>query len=369
MHLSDILILGYYGFKNSGDDALLLSIIQQLRRIDNNLSLCVLSQNPAETSRIYNVKAVKRDNPIELVRAILSCKMLLVGGGTLVQDRTSTKSLLYYLYVIRFALMLGKKVMLYSNGIGPLKEENRSLTKKILNRVNLITLRDKISQDELLRLGVTKPEIILTADAAFGIDYDKSDDISALLEKNRIHRNKDYFCIAVRDSKNPEFSKIIAEACDYVSEKYGLYPVFMPFQKSKDSNITQEIQKKMKAESGAFNTECNISELLNFISGAKALLGMRLHSLIYASICRVPLIGLVYDPKVKGFMEYIGQDSYADCDKISADELKKLCDKCLENSDKTKKQLEENYQIMREQAIENAVMAVNLLKGQPKGKK
>jgi polysaccharide pyruvyl transferase CsaB len=369
MHLSDILILGYYGFKNSGDDALLLSIIQQLRKQDSGLELCVLSQNPAETARIYKVKAVKRDNPIALIKALLSCKMLLVGGGTLVQDGTSTKSLLYYLYVIRFALMLGKKVMLYANGIGPLKEENHSLTRKILNRVQLITLRDKIAADELKSLGVTKPEIRLTADAAFGLDYDESRDISELLKKNGIPENKGYFCVAVRDNKNPDFATAMARVCDNISEKYGLYPVFMPFQKTKDNKITEEIRKKMKVESGLFDTECCISELLKFISGAEVLIGMRLHSLIYAAICRVPLMGLVYDPKVKGFMEYIGLESYADADNTDAAGLEKICVDCLDNSDKIKNRLEENYKIMRDKAEENAALAVRLLKVPPKGKK
>ena len=97
MYLSDILILGYYGFKNSGDDTLLLSIIQQLKKHDETLKLCVLSQTPEETKAKYGVNAVKRNNPVALIKALLSCKMLLVGGGTLIQDGTSTKSLLYYL--------------------------------------------------------------------------------------------------------------------------------------------------------------------------------------------------------------------------------------------------------------------------------
>ena len=76
MGLSDILILGYYGFKNSGDEALLLSMIQQLRKQDSSLKITVLSENPKETSQIYKVKAAKRDNPVSLLTQLMTCKML-----------------------------------------------------------------------------------------------------------------------------------------------------------------------------------------------------------------------------------------------------------------------------------------------------
>lgn len=359
--MSDILILGYYGFQNSGDDALLLSIIQQLKKYKEDINLCVLSKNPAETSKIYNVKAVKRDNPVSLLKALISCKMLLVGGGTLIQDGTSTKSLLYYLYVIRTAQLMGKKIMLYANGIGPLKKENRSFAASVLNKVDIITLRDKNSYDELVEMGVVKPEIKLLADSAFGLDYNKNCDITNYLRKYNIPEN--YFCVSVRDTikTKKNFCEDLANICDYLYEKYNCYPVFLPFQRSRDMEITDKIRSLMKAPSSVFYTECNIEVLLKFMSGSALCIGMRLHSLIYSAICGVPLVGIVYDPKVRGFMEYMGQKRYIDAQNMNYEELNAMCDECFEKSEDIRKELSRNFYEMKKKSEKNAEIAVKLL--------
>lgn len=352
--MSDILISGYYGFKNSGDDTLLLSIIQQLKSIKNDVTLCVLSANPEETEKTYNVRALKRDNPFVLIKALISCKMLLVGGGTLIQDATSTKSLLYYLYTIKAATMLGKKVMLYANGIGPLKDENRSITKKILDRVDVITLRDEMSAAELEKLGIKKPKIKLLSDCAFGL--------TAELQTTK-HTKKDYFIVSVREFKNLDssFCDTIASACDYIEKKYSLTPVFVPFQKSKDKKICEEIMSKTSCNSELFESECNIEELLSLISGARLCIGMRLHSLIYSVMCNTPVVGLVYDPKVSGFMEYIGQKRYIYTNKLDKSALLELLDSCIQNEEIIKKELLESYLQMKEKAKENSYIAIELL--------
>lgn len=360
--MSDILILGYYGFKNSGDEALLLSMLQQLRKQDKNLKITVLSENPKETSRNYNVKAAKRDNPVSLLIRLMTCKMLIVGGGTLIQDKTSTKSLIYYLTVIRVAQLLGKKVMLYANGIGPLSRENTERTVKILNNADIITLRDKMAYDELTRLGINKPEIKLCADSVFGLEYDEGCDISGLLKKNGIDENKKYFCVSVRDNSPEELEKTIMTACDYISARYNFLPVFIPFQKKKDYEITQRIVKGMVKRAVIFDSDCSVSELLGVISKSELVIGMRLHSLIYSTISHVPFIGLVYDPKVKGFVDYLNRGICVEADKTCSAELEDLGDLCIRDSAKIKADLSAACELMREKSEENAKAAIRLLR-------
>ena len=360
--MSDILILGYYGFKNSGDDALLLSMLQQLRKLDGSLKITVLSKNPKETSQIYNVKAVKRDNPFSLLKAILTCKMLIAGGGTLIQDKTSTKSLLYYLTVIRIARLFGKKVMLYANGIGPLSYENTEKTAKILNNVNLITLRDKMALECLKKIGVDKPDIRLCADSVFGLEYDKDCDISGLLKKNNISENQKYFCISVRDQSPEELEKTIMTASDYLSARYNMLPVFIPFQKEKDYDITLRIVKGMVKKAVILENDCTLPELMKFISGAELMIGMRLHSLIYSAVSNVPFVGLIYDPKVKGVVEYLDKGICVDADRVYSAELEDLGELCIKNSGKIKNDLTEACAVMKEKAEENAKAAIDLLR-------
>ena len=352
--MTDILLLGYYGFKNSGDDALLLSIIQQLKKTDYGLSLCVLSYNPEETRKQFGIDAVDRNNILSVIKAIKSSKMLIVGGGTLIQDSTSTKSLIYYLAVIKLAQIFKKKVMLYANGIGPVKEENIKITKRILNKVDLITLREELSLDELKKIGVDKPKIILTADSVFGIDYNKK-----AYEKNQ------YQLVSVRNHKRlgKNFCADIAKLCDEMYEKHGISTVFIPFQKKNDMEITEQIRLLMKSESEVFDTECDFSELMSLTENARLCIGMRLHSLIYSVISKVPCVGLVYDQKVKAFMDYIELGNYLD---VSDLEYKDLLDKVnysLANSEEIKKNLDKKSLELRELAQENAKLALKLLKG------
>ena len=101
-------ISGYYGFNNSGDDALLMSIINGIRSTDDSAEITVLSKSPAETRKNYSVNAVNRYNIFSLIAKISCCDVLISGGGTLIQDATSTKSLVYYLSVIRIAKFFKK---------------------------------------------------------------------------------------------------------------------------------------------------------------------------------------------------------------------------------------------------------------------
>ena len=169
--MADILISGYHGFKNSGDEALLFAILNTLRKIRPELDVTVLSKTPEETTRVYGVKSIFRYNYFKIKKEMKASNMLLFGGGSLLQDVTSCKSILYYLAVIFLAQRSGMKTMLYANGVGPItKKWNRRLAKWILNRVDLITLRDDKSDIELKNLGVNRPKIIITADPAFTIE-------------------------------------------------------------------------------------------------------------------------------------------------------------------------------------------------------
>ena len=260
------------------------------------------------------------------------------------------------MFVIKTALLFKKKVMLYANGIGPIKKENYRITGKILNKVDVITLRESLSLNELKNIGVAKPKIILTADSAFNLDFRTSG-------KNPLGINKDYICVSVRDYKKmPEnFDEIIVNVCNYVYEKYNCIAVFIPFQKTKDTKICGRIKDKIKYEGILFDTDCKIEDLFDLFASARMCIGMRLHSLIYASICTVPSVGLVYDPKIVGFMEYIGQKRYISADTLDIENLIKMIDDCFENYDYIKQELRINLNKMKKKAEENAQEAIKLL--------
>ena len=118
--VSRILLSGYYGFGNAGDEAVLAAILASLRREMPDVESAVLSVDPAATTRLHGVAAFHRARPREVLAALRQCDLFVSGGGSLLQDVTSLSSLLFYLAQIRFARMLGRRVMVYAQGIGPL---------------------------------------------------------------------------------------------------------------------------------------------------------------------------------------------------------------------------------------------------------
>ena len=99
--MADIVISGYHGFSNSGDEALLFAILNTLRTMRPDLDVTVLSKTPEETARVYGVKSIFRYNIFKIIKEMKASKMLLFGGGSLLQDVTSSKSVLYYLAVFQ----------------------------------------------------------------------------------------------------------------------------------------------------------------------------------------------------------------------------------------------------------------------------
>jgi len=355
-------ISGYYGFENSGDDALLLTIIRQIKKDYGDAEITVLSKSPKKTKSVYGVKSVNRYNPFTLLWSIYKCDLFISGGGTLIQDETSTKSLVYYLTMIKTALFFKKKVMLYANGIGPLTSfKNIEKTKNILNRVDLITLRDSNSLSELEQIGVTKPRIELTADPVFLLESDGSAD--RIFETYNLPTDKKIMCVSVREWKdNPaDFVNIMADFCDYASEKYDIYTVLLSMQARRDYDISRKIKNKMHNPATVVSGKYPFETLLSFMEKMYICVGMRLHSIIYSAKSVVPSIGIVYDPKVKNFLEYIGEMRSVDVSGITSDELCDLLDEACESYDEIKSRLKFEMNRMCKNAENNGKLMKDLL--------
>lgn len=359
----EILISGYYGFKNSGDDALLRAIINDICKYKESPNIVVLSKNARETERLYRVKSINRFNFFAILHHMKKADMLISGGGTLMQDGTSTKSLIYYLSIINLALKKKLKVMLYSNGIGPLnRAENRERTSRTLNKVDLITLRDGASAKLLKEINVTTPKIVVSADPAFGLECNDKCFGRSILDKYDVPKNKNLIGISVRrwGENCRGFEMIMAQMCDYVADKYGMYPVFLPMQIERDLVISQSIAARMRTDAAVLNMRYSVDEMMSIISNMNVCVGMRLHSLIYAAVSAVPFIGLAYDPKVSSFMECTNQEYYADVRTLNIEKLKELVDKSVENHEAISRNLKEKRKELKETAELNAKLAVEL---------
>lgn len=322
-----IVISGYYGFDNLGDEAVLYSIIKSLKNKELNVEIKVLSNNPKKTSKVHRVDAVSRWKLKEVVKAIKDADMLISGGGSLLQDVTSPKSLIYYLGIITIARILNKKVFFYAQGFGPVKSSwAKKLVKIVLDGISCITLRDEKSAKDLKNLGIKRTPIIVTADPVLGLDKSNIPEEPGkhILEKFGADLAKPMVGFAMRKWQNEEiFLPIIAELADELIKKQ-IQPIFIPFHLPEDLEIAEKIVSKMKLKDAILiDSSLQIGETLSTIGHMDLMVGMRLHSLIISAAQEIPVIGISYDPKVERFLKSIKNNSIFKTDNVNKDELLK----------------------------------------------
>ncbi len=364
----DAIISGYYGFNNIGDDAMLRSIIDNLKLQKPDISLLVLSKKPEETSSNYGVSTINRKNIFTVYSAMKKAKLFIYGGGNIIQDSTSTRSLMYYLGTAWLAKKLKLKVMFYANGIGPInKSMNTEFSRKILNRADVITVRESLSYNELKKMNITKPEIILTADAALAVKVDEDISVQKILASEGIPYDGKYAGFSVR--KCPGFEKhehvkyeqTIAEIADYVNSKYNLKPVFIPMEYQVDIITIKNIVSKMKADSYVISGNHSVSETFAIIGKMDIIIAMRLHALIFSAYMNVPFIGISYQPKVDGFLEYVNQPSVGNVKELTFDNMCTKIDLVMKNQETIKAELTKSVDALINKAEENSRLAIKLI--------
>lgn len=362
---NDVVISGYYGFKNNGDDALLSAIINDLREQAPELKMCVLSYRPSETAQCYGVESVNRFNLPAISKAMRGAKLLISGGGSLIQDGTSTQSLLYYLQIMKLAKRHGMRSMLYANGIGPLvREKNMLRASKVLSKLDLITLRDPDSLTELEKMGLDSKKAVLTADPAFSVTPAPAEETADILKKYGIDTTKKLVGISVRQWKQHGggFEKCIAKTADYLQSNLGYTPVFINMQYPVDVKVSRAIINQMQTQAYIINDNISDTQMLGVIGRMDMILGERLHTLIYAAAMGVPFVGIVYDPKIKSFMEYAGQKNYIDMENVSFESLKEKIDVCVREKDIILENLSEKTKEMQRLAKQTSTLALQLIR-------
>lgn len=316
----EVIISGYYGFGNIGDDSLLTCILDSLRAEDPNLKITVLAKNPRKMRERFAVRCIGRTNLPAIMAEMRHARLLISGGGSLLQDNTSTKSLLYYLSIIALARRAGLPVMLYANGIGPLyRPTNRTRAARALEGIDRITLRDPASMEELHALGISADDrVTLTADPAFTLTPAPASRIDAILARTDYRADRRYFAVSLRawhmlgaaDGMLGErdFEAEVSRAVTEINAATGMLPIFIPMQAELDEPICRRLLAAAPAGSLLLR-DLTAPELCGLLGRMSLVVGMRLHMLIYATHMHIPAIGISYDPKVDAFLAYAGQPS------------------------------------------------------------
>lgn len=331
-----VVICGAYGMGNAGDDAILEAIVGEMRQIDPFMPITALSRKPKETRMKYAVDSVHMFNIPAFHRAMRRTKLYLSGGGSLIQNVTSRRSLWYYLYTISAAKKLGNAVMMYGCGIGPIVDNrDEKLIRRILNNdADVITLREKVSLAELERLGVTGPKLIVSSDPALSLPASSEDRIAGELHKYGMDPEESYVCFAVRDWTGFEQkAQSFAAAADFVSEKLGLTPVFLLVNHMEDGAATSLVRSLMRTETAVIDEAMDSALTIGVLSRMRTVVSMRLHGLIFAASQGIPIVGVSYDPKVTAFLDSVGNENCLQFGELTASRLENMIEKAAAQYD------------------------------------
>ncbi len=316
-----LLLSGYYGYGNAGDEAVLAGLIKGFRSAAaaGEVELTALSGAPGETRTAHGIRAVDRYRPAALLPAIARCGAFLSGGGSLLQDVSSAHSIFYYLGVVKIAQMLGKKTMFIAQGIGPLSlPRSRRLVAAVANKLDAITVRDPDSAKLLREIGVTRPPMEVTADPALLLSPPSSG--------SPIIGGGGAFGVALRPWHGQDtLGAQVAAAC-FASLSQQM-PLLLPMQDASDRPVAEQFAQKWGQINAATlcSTTSGLPPLLSTIAGCDMMVGMRLHALILAAAAGVPSVALSYDPKVTAFMQACGQsDAVYDLNAPDSDRLQAL---------------------------------------------
>ena len=289
--MSKVVVSGYYGFDNFGDEAILQVIVNNLKRIGADIT--VISHNPRKTALNLNVKTIFTHNIFGVINRINFCDVVISGGGSLLQDVTSLRSLFYYLFIIFIGVLCCKKVIIFAQGIGPINNKiARAIAKNILKRVSLVTVRDERSKNLLAQWGINS---VLVDDPVWGINL-----------KTPAPRNK--VGIQLRDWKymnDDFFLNLVRKIADDFSDKeICIYS----FQDKQDKDICLRFENYLHLENPQVKTkifyDMSVNDITESMRDLEYLIAMRYHAVMIGIKYGIKTLAINYDPKVETIAKF-----------------------------------------------------------------
>jgi polysaccharide pyruvyl transferase CsaB len=373
----EIVISGYYGFGNAGDEAILASMVAAFESTYPGIGITVVSNNPGATEREHGVKSIARFDAANLVSSLAHADAFLLGGGSVLQDITSRRSLFYYLSLTGLARAMGRPVMLYANGFGPVTSPTgRMFTKMVLDRVQLATFRDQTSQQEVKSLGVSRPRMEVTADPVFlleeltaqsELDAAREAAQRVLTESGVPSQGGPLIGVALRpwQKAHAGFAAEMRAAIERFAAS-GARVIMLPLHYDQDSEFCESLAVGVTPTVYTLKGKLRPRVMLELIGEMDAVLGMRLHSLVFAVSKCVPCAAICYDPKVSSFVEVSGIPVAADVRSPGATAVFDSIENVLRDRERVAGKLRERRIEQSKLARRNVELLTALLFGGPR---
>jgi colanic acid/amylovoran biosynthesis protein len=410
----NILITGHDTFHNKGCQALIYTTTKILKQVFQNATFTIFSWEPE-----YDGPLFKTDNPdteCEFIRhrfqtnefslrnklwltlnnygvrtdkilrvkptfydAIKSCDLMVISGGDILADY-GDESIKHCFFPVAVAIALKKPVYVFGQSISQYKsQEMLKFARYYLNKVSLITVREKLSFDYLKKIRI-KAHLHLTADPAFTLTPCNDSRLNEIVQTEHLpDANNTMIGISVSEtatrwseSSHEDFAKVMAEVCDQLISKYKAKIVFVPHvsypnDPANDDRLAgKAVRSLMVNKRDAFLIEGDYSceELKAVISKCALFIGARTHATIAAASMLVPTIAIAYSIKAFGIMEDILDKEKCVCDirSTSRKELLSKAEYLIENHDNVAEEMGKRLEKIRKRSMRNGELAKEIIK-------
>jgi polysaccharide pyruvyl transferase CsaB len=358
--------LGYYGFSNLGDEAVLAGIRSALMAepafASADLDFLVLSHAPAETQRLHpGVRAADRWRWRDAAGALTGCDLFILGGGSLLQDATSARSVLWYALMASIARRKARRVLWWGQGVGPLNAGvSRRAVGWLANRADALTVRDEDSARLLKAVGA-RGSIQVVADPAFALEPSRSTataDAAAPSPET---------IFALRHWKDDRLGAALSPGAGGAATPpgwYGASPRAVPMHVPEDAEYMARVLPGVPQEDWRASGR-SVAQVLARFAEAELVVAMRLHALIFAARCAVPFAALSYDPKVEALARAAGQEDalLPVANLATADEVGRLVERVRATAPERRERLAVFAEEQAQRARIPARVAADLLNG------
>jgi polysaccharide pyruvyl transferase CsaB len=382
---------------NTGDRAIFAAMVTDIKKAIPNVEIISISNDPAYTARQYGVTAVYLRKIRDVWKALCRADLIVLGGGEFIQDRSSIPYLILNLSVGIFAILLNKPMIFYAIGVADSKDIStfgKFLTRFVLNRAKLISVRDEVSKEVLESLGVKRP-IYVTVDATLTLSPADRRRINEILTRERISRGSKLLVgVAPRGAlwgsfnilplgiqiklklapqayyiQNEKIGRTIAQTLDYLIDKLDANIIFLPMYTGtnfsyRDHEFALEIINMMHCKDRAkiVNATYSPQELQGLFGEMDIIIGMTLHSLILAATMNVPVVAISYSSKMDRFMQMINQESrIVKVNDIKSKDLLAMIESTWSSKEQIKNDLKVLMESLRERASLNVKLVLNCI--------
>lgn len=321
MSVRRVLVCGYYGFGNTGDEAILSVLLDDIRSVFPEPEIAVLSGNPKMTAGRYDVTGVDWASPADLIEAARESDLMVLGGGGLIQDYNgfNTSGLLtsghgdvIWAEFALFARMLAKPLAIYGVGVGPLTTQaGQKAARLVFSLASAGSVRDEESLALLENIGASTNDVLLGADPVFRLR--PAPRVESILEMEGLPTGGPTIGVCLRPWRTGLPIADLAAALDRLVEREEGRIVFLPFQvaptrNENDAHVAHQVMLAMKRgdRAGIIRGSYGPTEKLALFSQFDAVIAMRLHAAMFGLKAGKPTVAIAYDKKVTSMMADLG---------------------------------------------------------------